>query len=168
MAENEKQSFWSTVPGVVTAVAGLVSAAGVLIGSLAAAGVIGGGDGGGGSATAPVTSGLTLGSSSAGFDRIAQYGGTWVNDDPAPNTVLRIQIGGSGPRVNVHGLAACEPAPCDWGTTTPSFADPLIAAFDLGEGHTERLTMLLSGDATHLSVTEQSSVTGTHEYVLHR
>jgi hypothetical protein len=45
LSADGKQSFWSTAPGVVTAIAGLVSAIGVLIGSLAAAGVIGGGDG---------------------------------------------------------------------------------------------------------------------------
>jgi hypothetical protein len=134
-----------------------------LIGSLAAAGVIGGDDGG----SAQTTPALTSGSPSVGADRVTQYGGSWVNDDAAPNTIQRILIDGSGPRMNVHGFAACDPVPCDWGTTTPSFADPLVASFDLGQGHTERLTMLLSGDATRLSVTEQSSVSGEHEYVLH-
>lgn len=167
MAENQEQSFWSTLPGIVTAVAALVSAAGVLIGSLAAVGVIGGDDGGG-SGSAQTNPALPSGSLSVRFDRVTQYGGAWVNDDAAPNTVQRILIDGSGPRVNVHGFAACNPVPCDWGTTTPSFADPLVASFDLGLGHTERLTMLLSGDATRLSVTEQSSVSGEHEYVLHR
>lgn len=166
MAESQKQSFWSTLPGIVTAVAGLVSAAGVLIGSLVAAGVIGGG-GETGSAAAQTTPAFTSGSSSAGFDRIVQYGGTWVNDGAAPNTVVRVRIDGSGPLVNVHGFAACNPVPCDWGTTTPVFADPLVASFNLGEGHTERLTMLLSTDATRLSVTEESAVSGKHQYVLH-
>jgi hypothetical protein len=110
----------------------------------------------------------TSSSSAADFDRITQYGGTWVNDDSAPDTVARIAIDGSGPRVNVHAFAACAPVDCDWGTRSPSFADPLVVLFDLGDGHTEKLTMLLSPDATRLDVTEQSSVSGTHNYSFHR
>jgi hypothetical protein len=45
LTDNQKQSFWTTVPGIITAVTSLISAIGVLIGSLVAAGVIGG-DGG--------------------------------------------------------------------------------------------------------------------------
>jgi hypothetical protein len=171
VADNSKQSFWSTAPGIVTAVAGLVSAIGVLIGSLAAAGVIGGDDGSASSSSALGTTGTPGGTTSsvgAGFDRVTQYAGTWSNDDSAPDTVVRIDIAGSGPRVNVHALAACEPVDCDWGTTTPSFADPLVALFDLGNGRTEKLTMLLGSDATGLEVTDQSSVRGTHTYSFHR
>jgi len=170
VADNGKQSFWSTAPGIVTAIAGLVSAIGVLIGSLAAAGVIGGDYNSG--APAPTTTGPvsanTFSSSSDEFGRITEYGGTWVNDDSAPNTVARIAIAGSGPLVNVHAFAACEPVECDWGTRSPSFADPLVALFDLGNGRTEKLTMLLSPDATRLDVTERSSVSGTHDYSFHR
>jgi hypothetical protein len=170
VADNSKQSFWSTFPGVVTAVAALVSAIGVLIGSLAAVGVIGGDDSSG--ARSPATTGPvsadTLSSSGDEIDRITQYGGAWSNNEPAPNTVARIIVGGFGPRVNVHAFAACDPVDCDWGTRSPSFADPLVVLFDLGDGHTEKLTMLLSADATQLDVTERSSLTGTHEYVFLR
>jgi hypothetical protein len=171
VADNSKQSFWSTAPGIVTAVAGLVSAIGVLIGGLAAAGVIGGDDGSASPSSAPAATGGASGATSSGgsgFDRVAQYNGTWSNDDSAPNTVVSIAIAGSGPRVNVHALAACEPVDCDWGTITPSFADPLVALFDLGDGHTEKLTMLLGSDATSLEVTDQSSVSGAHTYSFHR
>jgi hypothetical protein len=169
VAENRKQSFWSTAPGIITAVAALISATGVLIGSLAAVGVIGGdGSSGSDSPEAVQTGASGTSPSSDGFDRITQYGGTWRNDDAAPNTVVRIAIDGSGPLVRVHALGACEPVDCDWGTPTPDFADPLVALFDLGDGHTEKLTMLLSGDATRLDVTEESSVTGTHRYAFHR
>jgi hypothetical protein len=102
------------------------------------------------------------------MDRIRQYAGTWVGDESAPSTVAQITIDGSGPLVNVHAFAACQPVRCDWGTRSPVFADPLVAEFDLGNGHTERLTMLLSADATSLAVTEESSVTGTHTYSFHR
>jgi hypothetical protein len=171
LAADGKQSFWRTAPGVVTAVAGLVSAVGVLIGSLAAAGVIGGGDGSASSPTALLGTTRTASTPSASgldSDRITQYAGTWMNDKAAADTVVRIGIAGSGPLVNVHAFAACEPVDCDWGTRSPSFADPLVALFDLGNGHTERLTMLLSPDATSLGVTEQSSVTGSHDYSFHR
>jgi hypothetical protein len=171
LADNSKQSFWSTAPGIVTAVAGLVSAIGVLIGSLAAAGVIGGDDGSAPPSQASGTTGAGIGATSpggVGFDRVTQYNGTWSNDDSAPDTVVRIEIAGSGPRVNVHALAACEPVDCDWGIITPSFADPLVALFDLGNGRTEKLTMLLSSDATSLEATDQSSSKGTHTYTFHR
>lgn len=170
MAPDGKQSFWTTLPGIVTAVAGLISAIGVLIGSLAAVGVIGGDDG---SASSSAVSGTTrtasgpTSSSGLDFDRISQYAGTWLNDDSAPDTVVRIAIAGSGPLVNVHAFAACDPVDCDWGTRSPSFADPLVALFDLGNGRTEKLTMLLSPDATRLEVTEQSSVRGSHKYSFH-
>lgn len=172
MTENGKQSFWSTAPGVVTAVAGLVSAAGVLIGALAAAGVIGGG-GDGSASSSPArattrTASSTNSASSPSFDRITQYAGTWINDDAAADMVVRIGIAGSGPLVNVHAFAACEPVDCDWGTRSPSFADPLVALFDFATGRTEKLTMLLSPDASRLQVTEQSSVTGSHVYSFHR
>jgi hypothetical protein len=171
LAPNVKRSFWSTAPGIVTAVAGLVSAIGVLIGSLAAAGVIGGG--GDGSASSPPAAGTTRTASTppaAGLesDRITQYAGTWLNDDAAADTVVRIGIAGSGPLVNVHALGACQPVDCDWGTRSPPFADPLVALFELGNGRTEKLTMLLSPDATRLEVAEQSSVTGSHDYSFHR
>jgi hypothetical protein len=170
LAADGKQSFWSTAPGIVTAVAGLVSAVGVLIGSLAAAGVIGGGGGSASSPTAPGTTGTASTPSGSGLDsdRITQYAGTWMNDDAAADTVVRIGIAGSGPLVNVHAFAACKPVDCDWGTRSPPFADPLVALFDLGNGHTEKLTMLLSSDATSLEVTEQSSVTGSHDYSFNR
>jgi hypothetical protein len=169
LTADRKQSFWTTAPGVVTAVAALVSAAGVLIGSLAAAGVIGGG--GGSASSSPTAATRAAGGTtpaSADFDRLTQYAGTWINDDAADDTVVRIGIGGFGPLVNVHAFAACQPVDCDWGTKTTSFADPLVALFELGNGHTEKLTMLLSSDATRLDVTEQSSVTGSHEYSFHR
>jgi hypothetical protein len=169
LAADGKQSFWSTAPGIVTAVAGLVSAVGVLIGSLAAAGVIGGGDGSGSSSRAGGTT-RTAATSATGLDsdRITQYVGTWTNDAAAPDTVVRIGIAGSGPLLNVHAFAACQPVDCDWGTRSPPFADPLVALFDLATGRTEKLTMLLSPDATRLEVTEQSSVTGSHDYSFHR
>jgi len=169
LAADRKQSFWSTAPWVITAVAALISAIGVLIGALAGVGVIGGDDSSDSGSPATVQTG-TVGSapSSDGFDRITQYGGTWATDEAVPNTVTRVEIAGSGPLVNVHALAACQPVDCDWGTRSPDFADPLVAMFDLGNGHTEKLTMLLSADATRLDVTEQSSVSGTHRYAFHR
>jgi hypothetical protein len=95
----------------------------VLIGSLAAADVIGGGDDNPGSPAAPVTATSSdATSSSAGFDRITQYGGTWMSDNSAPDTIARIAIAGSGRLVNVHAFAACAPVDCDWGTRSPSFA----------------------------------------------
>jgi hypothetical protein len=45
LTENGKPNFWTTVPGILTASASLLSAVGALIGSLAAVGVIGGDDG---------------------------------------------------------------------------------------------------------------------------
>jgi hypothetical protein len=170
VADNGKQSFWSTAPGIVTAVAAMVSAIGVLIGSLAAAGVIGGGGDNPVSPAAAVTatSRDATSSSAGGFDRITQYGGTWMSDNSAPDTVVRIAIAGSGPLVNVHAFAACAPVDCDWGTRSPSFADPLVTLFELANGRTEKLTMLLSGDGSRLEVTEQSSVRGTHKYSFHR
>jgi hypothetical protein len=170
VAERGKQSFWSTAPGVVTAVAGLISALGVLIGSLAAAGVIGG-DGEPSSGTAEPTQAQTNETTlpaGPGVDRIARYAGTWTNEGSAAETVTRIRIDGSGPLVNVHAFASCTPVDCDWGTRSPEFADPLVALFDLGNGRTEKLTMLLSSDATRLDVTDESSATGTHTYAFHR
>jgi hypothetical protein len=82
--------------------------------------------------------------------------------------VARVVIAGSGPLVNVHAFANCQPVNCDWGSRTPNFSEPLIVLFDLGGGHTEKLTIWLSPDATRLAVTEQSSVSGTHNYSLHR
>jgi hypothetical protein len=46
--------------------------------------------------------------------------------------------------------------------------DPLVALFELANGRTEKLTMLLSSDGSRLEVTEQSSVRGTHEYSFNR
>jgi hypothetical protein len=43
LSDNAKQSFWATVPGIITAVAGLLSSVGALIGTLYAIGVFDGG-----------------------------------------------------------------------------------------------------------------------------
>jgi hypothetical protein len=89
----------------------------VLIGSLAAADVIGGGGDNPVLPRPPVTatSGDATSSSAGGFDRITQYGGTWMSDNSAPDTIARIAIAGSGPLVNVHAFAACAPVDCELG-----------------------------------------------------
>jgi hypothetical protein len=56
LTENGKPNFWTTVPGILTASASLLSAVGALIGTLAAVGVIGGDDG---PASSPTTTAET-------------------------------------------------------------------------------------------------------------
>jgi hypothetical protein len=175
VARYQGKSFWRTRPGVVTAAAGIVSLVAVCIGALSAGGVTRGASPQSTTSAAksrPAQSSRGTPGQARGteprFARITQYNGTWINADPRPDAVARVVIGGYGPLVNVHVFAACKPVDCDWGIRTPNFSEPLTALFDLGDGHTEKLTMLLSQDATRLALTEQSSVSRTHSYSLHR
>ena len=175
VAKDQVQSFWRTRPGVVTAAAGILSLAAVCMGALSAAGVIRGASPQSTRSAAksrPAQSSRGTPGQARGteprFARITQYNGTWINPDRRPDTVARVVIGGYGPLVNVHVFAACKPVDCDWGISTPNFSEPLTALFDLGGGHTEKRTMLLSQDATRLALTERSSVSGTNSYSLHR
>jgi len=66
VATKDKRGFWKTLPGIITAAAGLISAIAALIGGLIAAGVIGGSAASGHNASGHRTSGTTGGGTTGG------------------------------------------------------------------------------------------------------
>jgi hypothetical protein len=86
---------------------------------------------------------------------IPSFTGTWLNDNSATGSVVKLIISEVGSRVKVHAFGSCHPTPCDWGTQ-PGTVDNGAATVAWDQGFVKRnmtLTLTASG---HLSSTLDS------------
>ena len=98
--------------------------------------------------------------------RLAQYNGTWANDDANTSGITRIIISNNQSTVTVHPFGKCSPTDCDWQAKSgPFFVDPFKILFDFGGGLTHQLT--LSREGAKLRVIDVGSSSGTHTYLFH-
>jgi hypothetical protein len=212
--EARRGSFWTTLPGILAAIAGLMTATGTLVGALYAAGVIGAEPAAGKAAVVTTTRAGTRkdpsaqsrqdrsqaargenrpsgtatndrgqsGSGSSGTtstdsgndvvdpSRLAQYVGTWTNDDPNTSGVTSIEITQADEGLDIHPFGKCHPTDCDWGTRQATVAqEPFDVLFDFGSGLTHELTLRLE-DASggSLKVVDVGSRSGTNTYLFHK
>lgn len=168
MADEAKtQNWWSTFPGLLTAVAGVLTAATGLVAAVKQTGIIDRpappvtqsgaatpGESSAGKATPVPTNDSAL--PSARQQDFAAYTGIWHDSGEWPRGPLRMALRQEGGKLYVHVWARCHPQACDWGEVaaellTPGTPQPAFKAqFTAAERETSMEVHAVNADTLEL------------------
>ena len=117
---QKRGGFWTTLPGVLTGVAGVIGAITALIVGLSEAGLIGSTSG---LSPSPPSSPPSPPNSPPPAAKVDQFVGRWVNQNRNTDGITRVEIQRRLNTLSVHMWGKCHPTDCDWGTTTTDVSD---------------------------------------------
>ncbi len=100
----------------------------------------------------------------------ADYGGTWVNNDPNTSGVLKLVITSNAETLNVHWYGACTPTPCDNGSHSAAYnGEPFGIDVSTPGYPTHQFTITFDNkNLTQLKVHDVGSASGTNDYYFHK
>jgi hypothetical protein len=120
--DTGRQSWWQTLPGILTALGGVITAIASLAGVISQTGLFGHKENPLSAESRPVPPSPNppprpqpdngVRTVHTGID---YFLGAWINIDPNTGSVPKLSVSLAGQNVLVHAWGACHPTPCDWG-----------------------------------------------------